>query len=191
MFDVGFSELLLLAIVALVVLGPEKLPHAARIAGAWVARIRRTVTTMQTEIEREVAAQEVRQAMEKQFQAMGGQDFMKGLQEERSAIESSLQAAQESLQDVPDSPPAALTFTADFAPVMPETAPPALTPRPDAASAPAGASPAPVLPDAALPPDEVRLDGEEAYREWLQTQRRDNRIAPADPVAAATKDPSA
>lgn len=191
MFDVGFSELLLLAIVALVVLGPEKLPHAARIAGAWVARIRRTVTTMQTEIEREVAAQEVRQAMEKQFQAMGGQDFMKGLQEERSAIESSLQAAQESLQDVPDSTPAALTFTADFAPVMPGTTSPALTPRPDAASAPAGASPAPVLPDAALPPDEVRLDGEEAYREWLQTQRRDNRIAPADPVAAATKDPSA
>ena len=34
MFDVGFSELILLAIVALVVLGPEKLPHAARMAGA-------------------------------------------------------------------------------------------------------------------------------------------------------------
>ena len=51
MFDVGFSELVLMAIVALVVLGPEKLPHAARVAGAWVGRIRRTVSNMQAEIE--------------------------------------------------------------------------------------------------------------------------------------------
>lgn len=60
MFDVGFSELLLLAIVALVVLGPEKLPHAARMTGAWVGRIRRTILSVQAEIENEVAASEMR-----------------------------------------------------------------------------------------------------------------------------------
>jgi Tat protein translocase TatB subunit len=49
-----------MAIVALVVLGPEKLPHAARVAGAWVGKIRRTVSNMQAEIEREVSAQEMR-----------------------------------------------------------------------------------------------------------------------------------
>ena len=54
MFDVGFSELILLGIVALVVLGPEKLPHAARMAGAWLGRIRRTVIDIQAEIEKEV-----------------------------------------------------------------------------------------------------------------------------------------
>lgn len=192
MFDVGFSELLLLAIVALVVLGPEKLPHAARVAGAWVARIRRTISTMQTEIEREVAADEVRQAMEKQFAAMGGQDFMRGLQEERSAIEGSLQEAQQSLQDSPTGAPVdpALSLDAGFTPAEQPIVPPVLTPQPDAPAAVTGASPAPVLPDAATPPDAVHLDGEQAYRDWLQAQRRDHRIAP-DALAAAPKDPSA
>ena len=40
MFDVGFSELLLIAVVALLVLGPERLPKAARFAGLWVRRAR-------------------------------------------------------------------------------------------------------------------------------------------------------
>ena len=40
MFDIGFSELLLIAVVALVVLGPERLPKAARFAGLWVRRAR-------------------------------------------------------------------------------------------------------------------------------------------------------
>jgi len=63
MFDVGFSELILLGIVALVVLGPEKLPHAARMAGAWLGRIRRTVIDIQAEIEKEVSAAELKQRM--------------------------------------------------------------------------------------------------------------------------------
>ncbi|MCM2321560.1 MAG: Sec-independent protein translocase protein TatB, partial [Pseudomonas sp.] len=39
MFDVGFSELLLVALVALLVLGPERLPGAARTAGLWIGRL--------------------------------------------------------------------------------------------------------------------------------------------------------
>jgi sec-independent protein translocase protein TatB len=45
MFDIGFSELLLFGVIALIVLGPEKLPQAARTAGQWYAKIRRTVST--------------------------------------------------------------------------------------------------------------------------------------------------
>nr|MBP7178159.1 twin-arginine translocase subunit TatB [Moraxellaceae bacterium] len=77
MFDVGFSELVLMAIVALVVLGPEKLPHAARVAGAWVGRIRRTVSNMQAEIEREVSAQEMRDRLQKEIDSVkaAGQDL--------------------------------------------------------------------------------------------------------------------
>ena len=63
MFDVGFSELILLGIVALIVLGPEKLPHAARMAGAWIGKIRRTVIDIQAEIEKEVSAAELKQRM--------------------------------------------------------------------------------------------------------------------------------
>lgn len=170
MFDVGFSELLLLAIVALVVLGPEKLPHAARVAGAWVGRIRRTISTMQTEIEREVAAQEVRSQLEKQFSAMGGHNFVSGLQEERRELENTLEEAGAALQESPEPEPAAAALT--IAPLaitaLPDTPPPEMTA-------------APVLPEAATPPNQVTLDGEQAYREWLEAQRP-NRIAPPSPA---------
>lgn len=172
MFDVGFSELLLLAIVALVVLGPEKLPHAARVAGAWVGRIRRTIGTMQAEIEREVASQEVRAQFEKQFRDLGGQDFVKGLQEERQALEGTLGEARQALQDSP----AAL---AGVAPVLPAIIDPiVISAQPDAPADYSPEEPPPVLPAAATPPDEVALDGEQAYREWLASQRREHRIAP-------------
>jgi len=70
MFDVGFSELILLAIVALVVLGPEKLPHAARMTGAWLGRIRRTMTNIQLEIEKEVSASELKERMNKEIERL-------------------------------------------------------------------------------------------------------------------------
>ncbi|MDO9179906.1 MAG: Sec-independent protein translocase protein TatB [Agitococcus sp.] len=70
MFDVGFSELILLAIVALVVLGPEKLPHAARMAGAWLGRIKRTMTNIQMEIEKEVSAQEMRDRINQEIERL-------------------------------------------------------------------------------------------------------------------------
>ncbi|HET8731826.1 MAG TPA: Sec-independent protein translocase protein TatB [Moraxellaceae bacterium] len=168
MFDIGFSELLLLAIVALVVLGPEKLPHAARIAGAWVGRLRRTVSTMQAEIEREVAAQEVRQQFEKQMREIGATDIVKDLDTERRQIEAAFSNAAAAFDPAPAPAPS----------------------TPAAAVAPSGAvdTAEPVLPKATTSPDTVQLDGEVAYREWLATQRRDNRIAPPTP---ADKDPAA
>lgn len=63
MFDIGLSELLLLGAVALIVLGPEKLPHAARMAGAWYGRIRRTLANVQAEIANEVHLAEMRKKM--------------------------------------------------------------------------------------------------------------------------------
>ena len=50
MFDIGFSELLLFGVIALIVLGPEKLPQAARTAGQWYAKLRRTISTLQSDI---------------------------------------------------------------------------------------------------------------------------------------------
>jgi sec-independent protein translocase protein TatB len=54
MFDVGFSELLIIAVVALLVLGPERLPHAARMAGAFFRRARLQWETVKAELEREL-----------------------------------------------------------------------------------------------------------------------------------------
>ncbi len=65
MFDFGFGELLLFAVIALVVLGPEKLPHATRMAGAWLGRIRRTLADIQADIEKEVSLQELRDRLQR------------------------------------------------------------------------------------------------------------------------------
>lgn len=54
MFDVGFSELLLIGLVALIVLGPKRLPEAARAAGQWAARIRRFIADVKQDLDREM-----------------------------------------------------------------------------------------------------------------------------------------
>ncbi|MBU2709596.1 Sec-independent protein translocase protein TatB [Zooshikella harenae] len=63
MFDIGFAELLLIAIIGLIVLGPERLPHAIRTVTLWVGRIRRGFTAMKSEIEREVGADEIKRQL--------------------------------------------------------------------------------------------------------------------------------
>lgn len=63
MFDVGFSELLLVGLVALLVLGPERLPVAARMAGLWIGRLKRSFNSLKTEVERELGADEIRRQL--------------------------------------------------------------------------------------------------------------------------------
>jgi len=62
MFDIGFAELLVVAIMGLVVLGPEKLPTAARTVGLWVGRIRRSLGSIQREISAELKVEELKRA---------------------------------------------------------------------------------------------------------------------------------
>lgn len=54
MFDIGFSELVVIGLVALIVLGPKRLPEVARAAGRWAARLRRFIDDTRREIDREV-----------------------------------------------------------------------------------------------------------------------------------------
>ena len=61
MFEVGFSELLMTGLVALIVIGPEKLPKAARVAGLWVARINQSLSSIKADIRQELHAEEMRQ----------------------------------------------------------------------------------------------------------------------------------
>lgn len=60
MFDIGFSEMLVLAVVALVVLGPERLPKVARQAGAWMGKLRRYVDDVKSDINRQMELSELR-----------------------------------------------------------------------------------------------------------------------------------
>jgi sec-independent protein translocase protein TatB len=62
MIEISFGKLLLLALIALLVLGPEKLPGAARTAGALVRRVRNSWDSVRAEVERELQVEEIKRA---------------------------------------------------------------------------------------------------------------------------------
>lgn len=61
MFDIGFSELLVVFVVGLLILGPERLPHAAKAAGLWIRKIRRSINSVQREINAQLDNEEMQQ----------------------------------------------------------------------------------------------------------------------------------
>ncbi len=60
MFDIGFSELLVVGLVALIVIGPERLPTAARTVGLLFGRLKRGIGSIREEVEREIGADQIR-----------------------------------------------------------------------------------------------------------------------------------
>jgi len=64
MFDIGFWELCLITVVALLVFGPEKLPEMARSAGLWVGRARRFMSTVKQDVSRELHLEEIRETIQ-------------------------------------------------------------------------------------------------------------------------------
>ncbi|PHS75741.1 MAG: twin-arginine translocase subunit TatB [Porticoccus sp.] len=63
MFDIGFAELLVIAVVALVVMGPERLPQTLRTMGLWIGRIRQTFSSVRQELENEVGMDDIRRQL--------------------------------------------------------------------------------------------------------------------------------
>jgi sec-independent protein translocase protein TatB len=68
MFDVGFSELVLIAVVAMIVIGPERLPRVARTAGALLGRMQRYVNNVKSEVEREMQFEDLKK-LQQEIQA--------------------------------------------------------------------------------------------------------------------------
>ena len=87
MFDVGFSELVIIAFVALVVLGPQRLPHAARLAGLWVRRLRAQWYSVKADLERELAEEEFKRSVGEPLA-----DLRKRLEDEARAMRADLEA---------------------------------------------------------------------------------------------------
>ncbi len=83
MFEIGFSELLLIAVISLLVLGPERLPTAVRTVALWIGRIRRQFQEIKTEVEREIGADEIRAQLRNEA-------IMDELRQSREALESSV-----------------------------------------------------------------------------------------------------
>lgn len=109
MFDIGFSELVVIGIVALVVLGPERMPKAARFAGLWVRRARAQWHSVKAELERELAAEELKRSLQDTRQAIAGLDEeMRGAADEARREFETMQAQlrQTAEDDAAPAPPA-------------------------------------------------------------------------------------
>jgi len=74
MFEIGFQEAALIGIIALLIVGPERLPAMAREIGLWAGRLRRYVSHVRDDIEREVRAQELHDLMRQSGQGKDSDD---------------------------------------------------------------------------------------------------------------------
>ena len=92
MFDIGFSEILLIAVVALVVIGPERLPGVARNVGRFIGRLQRYVHDIKSDFNREVELEEIRRLQHEM------ENTVQSMQESMRAVESSLQQEARVLQ---------------------------------------------------------------------------------------------
>ncbi|AKH70516.1 twin arginine-targeting protein translocase TatB [Spongiibacter sp. IMCC21906] len=88
MFDIGFAELLIIAVLGLLVLGPERLPGAIRTVSLWIGRLKRSFADIRREIEREVGADEIRQQLH-------NESVMSSLKESEQKLRSSVDNAKQ------------------------------------------------------------------------------------------------
>jgi len=114
MFDVGFSELLVIAIVALIVIGPERLPKVARTLGHLFGRMQRYVNDVKADISREMELDELRKMQSSMEDA--ARSFQSSVTKEVSETESEFNKLAQAAQPAADPHP-------DEAPATPEPAP--------------------------------------------------------------------
>lgn len=98
MFDVGFSELMVIAVVALIVIGPEKLPGVARTAGHLLGRLQRYVNDVKSDIHREMQLDELKKLQEQVAQE--ARSVESSVQSQLTKVETSLNESIAGPQDV-------------------------------------------------------------------------------------------
>ncbi|MDC9720864.1 MAG: Sec-independent protein translocase protein TatB [Gammaproteobacteria bacterium] len=99
MFDIGFTELILVAVIGLLILGPERMPVAVRTVGLWVGKIKRTIGGVQKEIQDELRVDEIRKKADENRKAIEGR--MQELQAETEIMEAPVVAAQPATETAP------------------------------------------------------------------------------------------
>ena len=141
MFDVGFSELIVIGLVALVVIGPQRLPTVARTVGHLLGRLQRYVGEVKSDISREMQLEELKKLQEQV--ASQARDMERQVNDQMSTVESDLNASI--VQGIEDK---AAAPAAETPPEIPAAVPPVptLAPAP-AAMASAEAPPAPAATD--------------------------------------------
>ncbi len=109
MFDIGFTEILLIGVVALMVIGPEKLPDVARTVGRWVGKIQRFVAGVKSDIQSELDAGELKKILgdqEKQISELkemvndAKKDFEQNTSDVASTINHNMEEAKSSFESI-------------------------------------------------------------------------------------------
>lgn len=93
MFNIHTTELILVAIVALIVIGPEKLPSAIRTASLWIGRFRRSFYRVKADIEREINADEIRRQLH-------NESVMAEIEDAKKKVQSAADDTQESMNKI-------------------------------------------------------------------------------------------
>ncbi|SJM94464.1 Sec-independent protein translocase protein TatB (fragment) [Crenothrix polyspora] len=92
--NIGFSELLMVGLVALLVIGPERLPKAARLLGFWISKTRNMVASVKEEIKEEFHAEEIRQMLKEQA---GSLEDLQGVLDEMNSSTHDLKTSLDKL----------------------------------------------------------------------------------------------
>jgi sec-independent protein translocase protein TatB len=101
MFDIAFSELLIIGVVALIVIGPEKLPRMARTVGVLAGRLQRYVSDVKADISREIELDELRKMRDSMQQA--ATDLQSSVQSELNQTETELnKTVEDVVKDAPE-----------------------------------------------------------------------------------------
>jgi sec-independent protein translocase protein TatB len=100
MFDIAFTELMVIGVVALIVIGPEKLPRMARTVGHLVGKLQRYVSDVKADINREMELEDLRKMRDSMQQAAS--DFQSSVQGELNKTEADL---NQTVQDVVETKP--------------------------------------------------------------------------------------
>lgn len=100
MFDIGFQELLLISVLALLIMGPERLPGAIRTASLWLSRLRRSFQQMKDDIEHEIGADEIRRELHNEAVLKSIEQSKQQLEQGLSDINSNLNDLEYDISDV-------------------------------------------------------------------------------------------
>jgi len=139
MFDIGFPELLIVGLVLLLVVGPERLPEVLRTVGRVMGSARRSFDTLRSELEREVGADEIRRELHNAR-----------IMEDAKRLQEDLKGAESALKSFGQSTRAELTAAEDA--LRGEVAPPAEAPlaEPSTTTEPCAAEPSATPPQGEL-----------------------------------------
>lgn len=145
MFGIGTGEFLIIALVALIVLGPERLPRAARFAGVWIRRARTQWYSVKSELERELEAEDLKRSVREAQRSIA--DVGTQLRDAGARVRDEVDQARRGTEDLLESarrmpgdpsPPEADTIVPDGAIAADPTAVPVTShpPSSDPANAP-------------------------------------------------------